>query len=109
MELKKGSFCPFIKKDCIQMQCALFTCVRGIDPNTGKEIDDWGCAMGWLPVLLINSANESRKTTAATESFRNEMVNQGQQTQKVLLQAMEIERQTKKIFGDSLIIENTKE
>ena len=90
MELKKGSFCPFIKKDCIQMQCALFTCVRGTDINTGKEIDEWGCAMGWLPMLLINTANESRKTCAATESFRNEMVNQSIQTQQVLLKAAEL-------------------
>jgi hypothetical protein len=90
MELKKGCFCPFIKKDCIQMQCALFTCVRGTDVNTGKEIDEWGCAMGWLPMLLINTANESRKTCAATESFRNEMVSQGQQTQQALITAAQM-------------------
>jgi hypothetical protein len=93
MELKKGSFCPFIKKDCIQMQCALFTCVRGVDMNTGKELDEWGCAMGWLPMLLINSANESRKTCAATESFRNEMVDQSKQTQQVLLAAAQMANQ----------------
>lgn len=99
MELKKGSFCPFIKKDCVQMQCALFTCVRGVDMNTGKELDEWGCAMGWLPMLLINSANESRKTCAATESFRNEMVNQGQQTQQALITATQM-------AAGSLILEN---
>lgn len=93
MELKKGSFCPFIKKDCIQMQCALFTCIRGTDVNTGKELDEWGCAMGWLPMLLINSANESRKTCAATESFRNEMVDQSKQTQQVLLAAAQMANQ----------------
>jgi hypothetical protein len=93
MELKKGSFCPFIKKECIQMQCALFTCVRGVDMNTGKELDEWGCAMGWLPMLLINSANESRKTCAATESFRNEMVDQSKQTQQVLLAAAQMANQ----------------
>lgn len=90
MELKKGSFCPFIKKDCIQMQCALFTCIRGTDVNTGKELDEWGCSLGWLPLLLINTANESRKTCAATESFRNEMVDQSKQTQQVLLAAAQM-------------------
>jgi hypothetical protein len=99
MELKKGSFCPLIKKDCIQMQCALFTCIRGTDVNTGKELDEWGCSIGWLPLLLINTANESRKTCAATESFRNEMVDQGQQTQKALLAAAQIAQ-------GSLILEN---
>lgn len=75
------------------MQCALFTCVRGVDMNTGKELDEWGCAMGWLPMLLINSANESRKTCAATESFRNEMVDQSKQTQQVLLAAAQMANQ----------------
>lgn len=75
------------------MQCALFTCIRGTDVNTGKELDEWGCAMGWLPMLLINSANESRKTCAATESFRNEMVDQSKQTQQVLLAAAQMANQ----------------
>lgn len=90
MQIKQGTFCPFIKEDCIQNKCALFTCVRGFDANTGKEIDDWGCAVGWLPTLIISGANESRKTTAATESFRNEMVVQGQQTQQALLIAAQM-------------------
>lgn len=102
MELKKGSFCPFIKKDCIQMQCALFTCVRGIDTNTGKELDEWGCAMGWMPMLLINTANESRKTCAATESFRNEMVTANQQTQNALMVAAGLATNT-------FILEGTKQ
>ncbi len=39
---------------------------------------------------MINTANESRKTAAATESFRNEMVKQGTQTQQVLLVAAQL-------------------
>lgn len=55
-------------------RCPWYIMVRGTDMNTGKEVDDWGCAIGWLPTLLINTANESRKGVAATESFRNEVV-----------------------------------
>lgn len=84
MQIKQGTYCPLIKKDCIENKCAWFTCVRGTDPNTGKEIDEWGCAVGWLPMLMINTANESRKTCAATESFRNEMVNQNEHTKQLL-------------------------
>jgi hypothetical protein len=40
-----------------------------------------------MPTLMINTANESRKSVAATESFRNEMVKQGAQTQQALLAA----------------------
>ena len=83
MQIKQGEFCPLIKKDCVQHKCAWFTCVRGKDVNTGKDVDEWGCAIGWMPMLMINTANESRKTCAATESFRNEMVEQNKQMLKL--------------------------
>ena len=56
------------------MQCNWFIQVRGIDPNTGKDVDEWGCSIAWLPHMLIENANQSRQTGAAVESFRNEMV-----------------------------------
>ncbi len=71
MELKNAPFCPLIKKDCKQLGCSWFTQVRGRDPQTGRDIDEWGCAITWLPVLLIANANEARQGAAATESFRN--------------------------------------
>lgn len=74
MQLKPGNFCPLIKKDCVQMQCNWFIQVRGKDPNTGREVDEWGCSVAWLPHLLIENANQTRQAGAATESFRNEFV-----------------------------------
>jgi len=74
MQLKNGEFCPLIKKDCVQMRCAWFTCLRGTNPNTGQEIDEWICAIAALPLLQIEVAKETRQGAAATESFRNEMV-----------------------------------
>ena len=47
--------------------------VAGTHPNTGAETEEWGCAMAWLPVLLIENAQQSRQTGAAVESFRNEV------------------------------------
>tara|TARA_B100000902_G_C26536134_1_gene540244 strand:+ start:118 stop:405 length:288 start_codon:yes stop_codon:yes gene_type:complete len=75
MKLEVGKFCPLIGKDCIQTQCSWFTQVRGNDPQTGKEIDEWGCAVTWMPVLLIENSQMQRQTGAAVESFRNETVN----------------------------------
>ena len=60
--------------DCIGLQCSWFTQVRGTNPQSGAEVDDWACAITWLPMLLINTAQEVRQGAAATESFRNEMV-----------------------------------
>lgn len=74
MKIEPGQYCPLIKKDCIQTRCAWFTQVRGVHPQTGKDVDEWGCAVAWLPVLLIENAQQSRQTGAAVESFRNEMV-----------------------------------
>lgn len=78
-------------------RCPWYIMVRGTDMNTGKEIDDWGCAIAWMPTLMINTANESRKGVAATESFRNEMVKQGEQTQKAMLLAAHLSNREKLI------------
>jgi len=78
MELKNGTFCPLIKKDCVQLKCSWFTLLRGINPNTGKEIDEWVCAVAALPMLQIEVAKEVRQGAAATESFRNEVVGAAQ-------------------------------
>jgi hypothetical protein len=74
MQLKNGTFCPLIKKDCVQLQCAWFTQLRGTHPQTGAEIDEWMCAISAMPMLQIEVAKETRQGAAATESFRNEMV-----------------------------------
>ena len=74
MQLPKGTYCPLLKKDCITLQCAWFTCLRGTHPQTGKEIDEWMCAISAMPMLQIEVAKEARQGAAATESFRNEMV-----------------------------------
>ena len=57
----------------VLFRCPWYVQVRGLDVNTGAEVDDWGCAIAWMPALMINTANEARKGAAATESFRNEM------------------------------------
>lgn len=74
MQLKPGSYCPLIKKDCMGLKCAWITQIRGINPNTGDALDEWSCAITWLPMLLIENSQMQRQTGAAMESFRNEMV-----------------------------------
>lgn len=85
--MKSGNYCPLVKKECLGLQCAWFTQVRGTDPNTGKEVDEWACAVAWLPVLLIENSQQQRQTGAAVESFRNEMVKANESSQQVLLAA----------------------
>ena len=74
MQIKQGNFCPLLQKECIGLQCAWITQIRGNDPQTGKEIDEWDCAVKWMPTLLIENSNQQRHTSAAVESFRNNTV-----------------------------------
>ena len=48
--------------------------LRGVNPQTGQEVDDLGCAMAWIPILLVENSQKQIQTAAAVESFRNEMV-----------------------------------
>ena len=75
MKIEVGKFCPLIGKDCIGLECSWFTEVRGTHPQTGEQIDEWGCAVTWMPVLLIDNTQQQRQTGAAVESFRNETLN----------------------------------
>lgn len=79
-----GTHCPLLNKACIEHKCAWYTQVAGTDPNTGQEISQFGCAIGWMPLLVIESARQQRSTAAATESFRNEMVNAQKMTFQVI-------------------------
>lgn len=89
MQLKPGDFCPLIKKDCVGIKCSWFTQLRGNNPNTGKEIDEWGCAVTWLPLLLIENSQQQRQTGAAVESFRNEMVKSNDNSLQMLAHAVQ--------------------
>lgn len=55
-------------------RCTFYINLRGKHPQSEEIIDKFGCAIGWLPILLIESAQITRGNQAAIESFRNEMV-----------------------------------
>ena len=69
-----ADFCPLIQKKCKEHKCKFFVQLTGTDPNTGQEINNFDCAVAWLPTLLIEGAQQTRHSGAAIESFRNEMV-----------------------------------
>ena len=90
MQVTKGSYCPLIKKDCIGLKCSWYTHVRGMNPNTGQEVDEWSCAINWLPMMLIENSQQQRSTGAAVESFRNEMVKANENSIKMLAQSAKL-------------------
>lgn len=81
MKIEPKNGCPLNNfEPCKQLDCAWFVQLRGTNPNTGQEIDEWGCAIAWQPFLMIENSQQQRQTAAAVESFRNEMVNSNKET-----------------------------
>jgi hypothetical protein len=89
MKMKSGDHCPLINKKCIELKCSWYTQVRGMNPNTGQEVDEWGCAVSWIPMLQIETSQQARQAGAAVESFRNEVVRSNSQNQQLYLEYME--------------------
>jgi hypothetical protein len=96
--LKNGTFCPLIKKDCVGLTCAWYTRVQGYDMNSGNQVDNYECAISWLPMLLIENSGQQRQTGAAVESFRNEMVKANETQTKLILATASGESQQPKLL-----------
>jgi hypothetical protein len=96
MQMKPKNNCPLNGfAPCKELECGWFIKVAGSNPNTGAEIEEWGCAVAWLPIMLIENAHQQKQTGAAVESFRNEMVKSNDFTANVLLQAQQQARLTR--------------
>lgn len=91
MKLEVELTCPLGSKceearDGKIYRCAWFTELAGQNPQTGEEINERGCAMSWVPILLVENSRQNKSTTAAVESFRNEVVEAQDRTSKILTQ-----------------------
>jgi hypothetical protein len=89
MKIKTGKWCPLIRKECVGLKCSWFVEVRGMNPNTGEMVDEWNCAISWLPMMQIETSQQARQAGAAVESFRNEVVKANTQNQQLYLNFME--------------------
>lgn len=73
--MSKAPKCPFLNKPCIEHDCMLYTHVTMlINPQTGASEDKWGCSFGWIPLLIIESSNQTRHAAASVDSMRNEII-----------------------------------
>lgn len=69
---KDFTMCPLIRAECMRHQCAWYIHMQGKNPQTGADVSEFGCAVTWLPLLLVDSTRVAHQAVAATESFRNE-------------------------------------
>jgi hypothetical protein len=102
MKIEPKNNCPLDNfNPCRQLDCAWFLKIAGKNPNTGEDIDDWGCSMAWLPIMMIENSQQQRSTGAAVESFRNEMVKANEVGQRVLLAAAGVPQQAQTMILES--------
>ena len=86
MKLEQENWCPLIGEECMKLKCAWFTQIRGTNPQSGEEVDEWGCAVTLLPMLLIENSQQQRQTGAAVESARNESVRDNEENRRLIKQ-----------------------
>lgn len=60
---------------CIEHRCRWYIQLIGKHPQKDAPVEEWGCAMEFLPILLIENAQQTRQHAAAVESARNEARN----------------------------------
>lgn len=102
MKIEPKNQCPLNNfEPCKQLDCAWFIKLVGKNPNTGAEIEDWGCSMALMPILTIENSQMQRQTGAAVESFRNEMVKNNEVGHRVLLAAAGVPPQAQNMILDS--------
>jgi hypothetical protein len=103
MKVEIKDNCPLNKfKPCKKFDCAWYTAVQGTNPNTGEFVNEWGCAMAWLPILMIEGSQQTRQAGAAIESFRNEMVKSNEQHMEFLIQQAKNEQETLKLDYENI-------
>ncbi len=71
--------CPLLKKPCITHECAWWVKLRGKDPQSQQEIDQYDCAIAWNVILNIENTQSVQAVTTTLDLFRKET--QGQQVQ----------------------------
>lgn len=102
MKIEPKHNCPLDNfNPCRQLDCAWFIKVQGKNPQDGTDIEDWGCSMAWLPIMMIENSQMQRQTGAAVESFRNEMVKSNEVGQRVLLAAAGVPQQVQHMILES--------
>ena len=90
MNLKVKDNCPLDNfNPCRKFECGWFIQIRGKHPQTGEEVDEYGCAMALMPMLMIENSRQTSQAGSAIESFRNEMVKQNMTTLSTLMKGMD--------------------
>jgi len=70
-----GHECETIKDNKLH-RCAWLTEIAGKDPQSEETLHESRCAIAWMPLLQVETAQTNRGQTQALGSFRDEVVGQ---------------------------------
>lgn len=69
--------CPLLsavrKQDCIESKCRFWTHLLGKDPQGEGVIDKFGCAIEFLPILLVENSQMVRMSAASSDKIANQV------------------------------------
>ena len=89
MEIEIVQTCPLGSK-CEEVvdgkihRCNWFIKLEGKSPQTGKDIDEWRCAIAWQPILAIEQSMQMRGVAVSVQEAGNRSLVQQQEAIKVL-------------------------
>lgn len=70
--------------------CPMWMCVKGKNPQTGEDVDDWNCALVWGPLLAVQQAKEAYAVSRELNQMRNE--NSKHHAEQVTMAAIAVQR-----------------
>jgi hypothetical protein len=69
-----GSKCEEIRDNKLH-RCAWYTCLQGKNPQSDEILDEWRCAMTWMPIMMVENAQVGRGVNLAVNMMRDETIN----------------------------------
>ena len=81
MPKRKEPKCPLIKAECLGDGCMFWIHIHGKNPQSDEMIDKPGCAVVWLPLLMIENSKEQRRTNDAVGQLRKAVTDQQARTE----------------------------
>ena len=66
--------CPLWRAKCKEHKCRWYLQIMGVNPNDGQPVNKFGCAIEFLPMLLIENSQQTRQAGASIDRFNNDMM-----------------------------------
>lgn len=86
MFASKKADCPFWRGPCRKEECRLWIRVQGKNPQSEEYVERFGCAFEWMPMLILDVAQQSRQAGASTDKVATEVakVNEAVRAKQVI-------------------------